>query len=273
MDHNLLSKPFPGSCSPSTDSRVPKYLCQILLVQLSRAYLVMSDPLQPCGLQLLCPWDSPGKNTGVGCQFLLHEIISTQGLNPHLLHLPELESEFFTLSHLGSLNVQQGRHIPGETYSWCFPSHHLSRILSICVLLSHIVHSNLLQQQQKRIQQEPQKLLVQIISSFSHLLSLISTWFLSWLWPSRQFPMCPCSSQTVNPRMTHFSRPCPLVQSKHFVRFDPCVWDSPIQLCSLARNELNIKLPQLHLFCPVLRNRLFLTLGQDSFLLSKLHVD
>ena len=30
--------------------------------------------LQPHGLQptrLLCPWDSPGKNTGVGCQFLL----------------------------------------------------------------------------------------------------------------------------------------------------------------------------------------------------------
>ena len=29
----------------------------------------MSDSLQPCGLQptrLLCPWDSPGKNTGVG---------------------------------------------------------------------------------------------------------------------------------------------------------------------------------------------------------------
>ena len=31
---------------------------------------VMSDSLQPHGLQptrLLCPWDSPGRNTGVGC--------------------------------------------------------------------------------------------------------------------------------------------------------------------------------------------------------------
>ena len=31
---------------------------------------VMSESLQPCGLspaRLLCPWDSPGKNTGVGC--------------------------------------------------------------------------------------------------------------------------------------------------------------------------------------------------------------
>ena len=30
--------------------------------------------------------DSPGKNTGVGCHFLLQGIFLTQGLNPHLLH-------------------------------------------------------------------------------------------------------------------------------------------------------------------------------------------
>ena len=36
---------------------------------------VVSDSLQPYGLQptrLLCPWNSPGKNTGVGCCSLLH---------------------------------------------------------------------------------------------------------------------------------------------------------------------------------------------------------
>ena len=35
---------------------------------------VVSDSVWPHGLQptrLLCPWDSPGKNTGVGCHFLL----------------------------------------------------------------------------------------------------------------------------------------------------------------------------------------------------------
>ena len=34
----------------------------------------MSDSVQPHRWQatrLLCPWDSPGKNTGVGCHFLL----------------------------------------------------------------------------------------------------------------------------------------------------------------------------------------------------------
>ena len=51
---------------------------------------VMSDSLRPHGLQPtrpLCPWDSPGKNTGVGCQALLQGIFPTQGMNPHLLCL------------------------------------------------------------------------------------------------------------------------------------------------------------------------------------------
>ena len=43
--------------------------------------------------QLLCPWDFPGKNTGVGCHFLLQGISPTQGLNPCL---PTLAGRFFT---------------------------------------------------------------------------------------------------------------------------------------------------------------------------------
>ena len=45
---------------------------------------------RPHGLQpsrLLCPWDSPGQNTGVGCHALLQGIFPTRGLNPRLLHL------------------------------------------------------------------------------------------------------------------------------------------------------------------------------------------
>ena len=34
---------------------------------------------------LLFPWDSPGKNIGVGCHFLLQGIFPTQGSNPRLL--------------------------------------------------------------------------------------------------------------------------------------------------------------------------------------------
>ena len=45
--------------------------------------------LLPHGLQparLLCLWNSPGKNTEVGCHFLLQGIFLAQGLNPGLLH-------------------------------------------------------------------------------------------------------------------------------------------------------------------------------------------
>ena len=36
-------------------------------------------------LEFLCPWAYPGKNTGVGCHFLLQRIFPIQGLNPRLL--------------------------------------------------------------------------------------------------------------------------------------------------------------------------------------------
>ena len=51
---------------------------------------VTFNSLQPYGLQptrLLCPWDSPGKNTGAGCHFLLQGLFPTQGSNLHLLRL------------------------------------------------------------------------------------------------------------------------------------------------------------------------------------------
>ena len=50
----------------------------------------MSDSLQLYGLQptrLLCLWDSPGENTGVGCHALLQGVFLTQGSNPRLLCL------------------------------------------------------------------------------------------------------------------------------------------------------------------------------------------
>ena len=53
------------------------------------AQSLMSDSLQPHGLKptrLLCPWDSPGKSTGMGYHALLQGIFPTQGLNPGLPH-------------------------------------------------------------------------------------------------------------------------------------------------------------------------------------------
>ena len=45
------------------------------------------------------PWDSPGKNTGVGCHSLLQGIFPTQGLNAGLLHSRQILNH---LSHEGS---------------------------------------------------------------------------------------------------------------------------------------------------------------------------
>ena len=69
------------------------------------SHSVMSDSLQPHELQparLLCPWGSPGKNTGVGSHSLLQGIFLTQGSNPCLLHWQE---DSLPLSHLGSLTA------------------------------------------------------------------------------------------------------------------------------------------------------------------------
>ena len=60
---------------------------------------VVSNSLYPHGLRtrLLCPWDSSGKNTGVGCCFLLQGIFPTQGSNPHLLHLLHWQVSYLPL--------------------------------------------------------------------------------------------------------------------------------------------------------------------------------
>ena len=62
----------------------------------------MADSLHLHGLlptRLLCPWDSPSKNTGVGFHSLLQRIFPTQGSNLHLsLASPALASGFFTTS-------------------------------------------------------------------------------------------------------------------------------------------------------------------------------
>ena len=57
------------------------------------SHSVMSNSLQCHGLQstgLLYPWNSPGKNTGVGCHFLLQGIFLIQGSNPGLLHCRQM---------------------------------------------------------------------------------------------------------------------------------------------------------------------------------------
>ena len=65
---------------------------------------VVSNSLQPTWLQParpLCPWDFPGKYTGVGCHFLLQGNLSNPGIEPESPASPALGSRFFTAEPLG----------------------------------------------------------------------------------------------------------------------------------------------------------------------------
>ena len=67
---------------------------------------VVSDSMGSCGLlpaRLLFPWDSPGKNTGAGCHFLLQGVFPTQRLSSRLLRLVLCNQVLYPLSHPGSL--------------------------------------------------------------------------------------------------------------------------------------------------------------------------
>ena len=63
--------------------------------------LVTQLCLTLCNPRLLCPWNSPGKNTRVGCHSHLQGIFTIQGLNLGLLHCKWI---VYCLSHHGSPN-------------------------------------------------------------------------------------------------------------------------------------------------------------------------
>ena len=78
---------------------------------------VMSDSLRPHRLQpnrLLCPWDLPGKNTGVGCHFLLWGNLPSPGIKPTS---PALVGEFFTIAPPGKPSFGAGA---TEVITRCF---------------------------------------------------------------------------------------------------------------------------------------------------------
>ena len=68
------------------------------------------------GLQtrLLCPWDSLGKNTGVGSHALLQASFPTQGSNPHLLHLLHWQVGSLPLAPPGRMYFKANQSQPRE---------------------------------------------------------------------------------------------------------------------------------------------------------------
>ena len=84
--------------------------------------------------QAPCPGDSPGKNTGVGCHFLLQGIFQTQGLSPHLLPLLHWQAGSSPLAPPGKpasdWNTCNRLTSPQKRSVWSQACH--SRVLSPC---------------------------------------------------------------------------------------------------------------------------------------------
>ena len=58
-----------------------------MYTKLLQSYSTLSDPMDCSPPGYSVHGDSPGKNTGVGCHDLLHQIFPTQGSKLHLLCL------------------------------------------------------------------------------------------------------------------------------------------------------------------------------------------
>ena len=84
-------------CSKFSDCH--KFL--VIRITKSESEVAQSCPTlcDPMDTRLLCPWDSPGKNTEVACHFLLQGIFPTQGSNLGLQHCRQM---LYRLSHQGS---------------------------------------------------------------------------------------------------------------------------------------------------------------------------
>ena len=79
------------------------YMCVCVCV--CEADSVVSNSLWPHGLfptRFLCPWDSPGKNTGVGCHVILQGIFPIQG-RTHVSWSSALQVNSLPLSHQKAL--------------------------------------------------------------------------------------------------------------------------------------------------------------------------
>ena len=129
-----------------------QHLSMCLLGMVLFSSEIVSGSLQPRGRQparLLCPWDFPAKNTGVGCHFLFQGIFLTQGLNLWLL---DWQADSLPPSHQGSpcylTNIQENhlplpRRFPAELYSVCVWSSIFSSAIVSSQCLWEIIASTL----------------------------------------------------------------------------------------------------------------------------------
>ena len=97
-----------------------------VLSQFGRVWLFAA--LWTVAPRLLSPWDSPEKNTGVGCHSLIQGIFSTQGSNPHLLCVLHWQA--------GSLPLAP----PGKPSYWKYPQYWLTvpSVTKVCFAMNSV---------------------------------------------------------------------------------------------------------------------------------------
>ena len=142
---------------------------------------MLSNSLSAHGLsptRLLCPWNSSGKNTGLGCHSLLQGIFLTQGSNPGLLHCRQI------LYHLSNQESPMSRRIIPIILGtgWRFPGtgplptfwHFMVSLRTVMVLVGVSFTANVLQWMYDKAQGllEVDLSAMLLLTSFCHVLWL-----------------------------------------------------------------------------------------------------
>ena len=78
--------------------QISKYSNIVHACSVTQLCLALWDPM------FLCPWNFPGKITGVGCHFILQGIFLAQGWNLHLPGLLHWQADSLPLSQVRSLS-------------------------------------------------------------------------------------------------------------------------------------------------------------------------
>ena len=96
-----IDKPM-KSLRPCSVIQEPSCCCLV-----TKLCLTLCDSMACSPARVFCPWDFPGKNTGVGCHFLLQGIFLAQESNPCLLHW---QADSLPLSHQEALQEPRKPH-------------------------------------------------------------------------------------------------------------------------------------------------------------------
>ena len=124
MAFSVIWTLFPAPSHLSSRKSVFSFFCCCCLVTklLSDSFVtpwtVACQATEDC--RLLCPWDSPCKNTRMGCHFLFQDIFPNPGIKPVP---PALQADYLPLSHLRSL-------FHSQTHKWLWKCQFSLKLIS-----------------------------------------------------------------------------------------------------------------------------------------------